>query len=153
MLNANWAMVGGQPVRYGSPSPTPHAGEYLRAKQVLIEALGTEGVKYANDLATRNPQMWVDQLRKRGTETHSKMENLGFRYDGLMRWPLTVEDDDKRLIVWLLDNHFRHPSGPYLPHKREPTFHDFGAACATTYALLLTVLYNDTTGRLAGLLP
>ena len=97
--------------------------------------------------------MWIDQLRKRENQTIPKMSKLGFPYDGLLCFPFTVTDDDKRLIVWLIDKHLRHPSGPYLPYKREPTFIGFGAACATTYALLLTLLYNDTTGRLANLLP
>lgn len=155
MRDLNWGMIGGQPFGYGTPSPTPHAEEYVRAKQVVFEALGiTEGAKYANALATSgNPTMWVKQLRKRESRTKSKMSSLGFGYDGLLCWPITVEDDDRRLVVWLLDNHIRHPSGPYLPHKREPNFHEYGAAIATTYALLLTLLYNDTTGRFANLLP
>lgn len=155
MRNLNWCMINGQPVGYGTPTPTVHAEEYVRAKQVLFEALGlTEGAKYANALASRaNPKKWIKQLRKREKQTRPKLSNLGFCYDGLLCWPLTVEDDDERLIVWLLDNHLRHPSGPYLPNKREPTFHDYGAACGTTYALLLTLLYNDATGRLANILP
>ena len=155
LRNSNWVMISNQPVGYGTPIPTAHAGEYVRAKQVLFEALGrTDGAKYANALASRaNPRMWVDQLRKRENQTRLKMSNLGLRYDGLLCYPFTVEDDDKRLVVWLIDKHLRHPSGPYLPYRREPTFIDFGAACATTYALLLTLLYNDTTGRLANILP
>ena len=155
MRSLNWSMIGNQPLAYGTPSPEPHAEEYLRSKQVLFEVLGrTEAAKYANALASRsNPKMWVKQLRKREKLTRSKMANLCFHYDGLLRRPITVEDNDGRLIVWLLDKHFRHPSGPYLPYQREPTFHDYGAACATTYALLLTLLYNDTTGRFANILP
>ena len=155
MRDPNWVVVNGQPVGYGAPNPTPHAEEYVRAKQVLFEALGdTEGGKYANDLASRaSPKMWLKQLRKREQLTRHKLSNLGYPYDGLLCWPFTVEDDDKRLVVSVLDNHLRHPGGPYLPHKREPTFHDYGAACATTYALLLTLLYNDTTGRLVNMLP
>lgn len=153
--NLSWFAVGGQAVGYGTPLPTVHAEEYVRAKQVLFEALGnTEGAKFANALASRaNPGMWVKQLRKREKQTRCKMSKLGFSYNGLLREPFTVGDDDEQLVVWLIDKHFRHPSGHYLPHKREPTFIDYGAACATTYALLLTLLYNDTTGRLANILP
>ncbi|MCY3887792.1 MAG: hypothetical protein OXG19_08880 [Chloroflexi bacterium] len=155
MRNLTWSTVNGRAVAYGHPSPKLHADEYVRAKQVLFEALGnTEGAKYANALASRvNPRMWIKQLRKREGLTRATLSDLGFPYRGLLRWPFTVEDDDERLVVSVLDNHLRHPSGPYLPHKREPTFHDYGAACATTYALLLTLLYNDTTGRLVNLLP
>ena len=152
--NLSWSTINGRPVGYGSHYPTVHAEEYVRSKQVLFEALGDEeGGKYAEALASKvNPKKWVKQLRKRERLTQPKMSNLGFSYDGLLREPFTVNDNDKRLVVWLLDNHFRHPKGPYLPYKREPTFIDFGAACATTYALLLTVLYNDTTGRFAKIL-
>ena len=155
MRDFSYSSINGRPFGYGKPNPTSHAEEYVRAKQVLFEALGsTEGAKYANDLTFRaNPKMWIKQLRKREQKTRTKLSNLGFAYDGLLCWPLTVEDDDDRLVVWLLDNHLRHPSGPYLPHRREPNFLDYGAACATTYALLLTLLYNDTTGRLANILP
>ncbi len=155
MRNLSWSTAHGRPFGYGTHDPTVHAEEYLASKQVLFKFLGdTEGAKYANALASSaNPKMWVKQLRKRERLTQPKMSNLGFQYNGLLRWPFTVEDNDERLVVWVLDNHFRHPSGPYPLSGRGPTFLDYGAACATTYALLLTLLYNDTTGRLANILP
>ena len=155
LRNISWIKTSDRAAGYGTPHPTVHAEEHVRAKQVLFEALGdSEGAKYANDLASRaKPRMWIKQLRKRDRITAAKVAELGYRHNGLLSWPFTVADDDERLTVWLLDNHFRHPSGPYLPHKREPTFTDYGGACATTFAMLLTLLYNDVTGRLAGLLP
>lgn len=155
LRDLNWYEINGQYFAYGSPHPTVHAEEYVRAKQVLFEALGpTEGAKYANALASRrSPQMWIKQLRKREQKTAHTMSNLGFQYNGLVHKPLTVANNDDRLTVWLLDNHLRHPSGPYLPGLKEPTFIDYGAASATTYALMLTLLYNDTTGRIANILP
>ena len=83
----------------------------------------------------------------------SKLSNLDFRYDGLLCWPLTIEDDSERLVAWVLEHHRRHLSRPYLPHKREAAFHDYGAACTTTYGLLLTLLCTDTTERLVNMRP
>ena len=153
--NMNWTMIGNQPQSYGPPHATPHAEEYYRSKQVLYEAMGSvDGAKYANALASRsNPRAWVKQLRKREKRTRIKMSDLGLDYEGLLCCPFTVSDEDERLIVWLLDKHFRHPDGPFLPGKREPNFIEYGAACATTYALLLSLFYGDTTGRFATLLP
>ena len=67
LRNISWVKTGDRVAGYGTPYPTVHAEEYVRAKQVLFEALGdSEGAKYANDLASRaNPRMWVKQLRKR----------------------------------------------------------------------------------------
>ena len=155
LRNIGWIKTGGRVAGYGSHHPTVHAEEHVRAKQVLFEALGdTEGAKYANNFASRaNPRMWVKQLRKRQGIAAAKVTELGFSYGGFLRWPFTVTDDDERLTVWVLDNHFRHPSGPYLPNRREPDHFDYGGACATTYSLLLSLLYDDATGRFAGLLP
>ena len=126
----------------------------MRSKQVFFEALGTtEGAKYANDLASSKPSKWVKQLRKQDAMTAQEVDELGLKYEVLLRPPLTVEGEGDRLTAWLIDRHFRHPSGPYRPRQLEPSFLDYGGACATTYALMLSLLYNDTTGRMAGLLP
>ena len=83
----------------------------------------------------------------------SKLSNLDFRYDELLRWPLTIEDDSERLVAWVLEHHLRHLGGPYLLHKREATFYDYGPACATTYGLMLTLLCTDTSERLVNMRP
>ena len=139
---------------YGALYPQVHAEEYVRSKQVLFEALGTtEGAKYANDLASAKPTKWVKQLRKQDALTAQTVGEMELKYRGLLRPPFTVEGEGDKLTAWLIDKHFRHPSGPYRPHQLEPGFLDYGGACASTYALMLSLLYNDTTGRMAALLP
>ena len=149
--NSSWSDVGGQIFFHAKHHPTLHAEEYIRAKQVLYEALGEiEGAKFANDLASREPKprMWIKQLNRIEGQTAAKMSDLGFIYNrkrGRLI-PSRVNANDSRLTVWLIDNHLRHPKGPFLPpHKPEPTFVEYGNACVTTYALLLTSLYNGAS--------
>ena len=150
----HWTKVGGRATNYGALIPQVHAEEYVRSKQVLFEALGTtEGAKYANDLASAKPTKWIKQLRKQDAITAHTMGELDLEYRALLRPPFTVEREGEMLTSWLIDKHFRHPSGPYRPHQLEPGFLDYGGACATTYALMLSLLYKDTTGRMATLLP
>ena len=148
-------MVGGRATNYGAMYPQIHAEEYVRSKQVLFEALGTtEGAKYANDLASAKPARWVKQLRKQDAITAHTMRELELEYRILLRPPFTVEGEEgEMLTAWLIDKHLRHPSGPYRPNQLEPGFLDYGGACAATYALMLSLLYSDTTGRMAALLP
>ena len=150
----HWTRVGGRVTNYGAAFPQVHAEEYVRSKQVLFEALGTnEGAKYANDLASAKPARWVKQLRKQDSMTAHTIDEMGLEHRGLLRPPLTVEGEGEMLTAWLIDKHYRHPSGPYRSHQLEPGFLDYGGACATTYALMLSLLYGDTTGRMAALLP
>ena len=150
----HWTIVEGRATSYGAPHPQVHAEEYVRSKQVLFEALGTtEGAKYANDLASTKPTKWVRQLRKQDANTFHVMNGRGLQYRSLLRPPFTVDGEGEQLTAWLIDKHFRHPSGPFRPHQLEPGVLDYGGACATTYALMLSLLYGDTTGRMAALLP
>lgn len=150
----HYTTVGGQVTNYGAAYPQVHAEEYVRSKQVLFEALGTtEGAKYANDLASARPTRWVKQLRKQDAMTAHELGEVGLKYRSLLRPPFTVEGEGEMLTAWLIDKHLRHPSGPYRPNQLEPRFLDYGGACATTYSLMLSLLYNDTTGRMAALLP
>ena len=150
----HWIRVGGRATSYGALYPQVHAEEYVRSKQVLFEALGTtEGAKYANDLASTRPTKWVKQLRKQDARTFQAMHGLGLQYRSLLRPPFTVEEEGEELTAWLIDKHFRHPSGPFRPQQLEPGFLDYGGACATTYALMLSLLYCDATGRVTALLP
>lgn len=157
MRNLSIIKVGGQVVGCGTPYPVCHAEEYVRSKQVLFEVLGdTEARRYADALASkRSPKMWLAELRRVEARTQSILSDLGYSYEGLgfLRWPYTAADDDHRLMAWLIDTHFRHPTGSFFrPPLREPTAHDYGGACATTYALMLSWLYKNTK-RLAEILP
>ena len=81
----HWTRVGGRAMNYGALYPQVHAEEYVRAKQVLFEALGTtEGAKYANDLASKRPTRWVKQLRKQDATTFHTMDGLGLKYTSLL---------------------------------------------------------------------
>ena len=150
----HWSVDNGRATNYGTWNPQVHADEYLRSKQVLFEVLGeTEGAKYANDLASAKPAKWFKQLRKRDATTARTISELGMSYETLLRHPFTIEGKNETLTAWLIDKHFRHPSGPFLPRQLEPDVINYGGACACTYALMLSLLYNDTTGRIDTLIP
>ena len=145
----HWNDVGGRATNFGAGNPQVHAEEYLRSKQVLFESLGqTEGTKYANDLASTKPTKWIKQLRKRDAMTARTVNEMGMNYESLLRPPLTIKGEKRTLTNWLIDKHVRHPSGQYLPRQLEPDVSDYGGACACTYALMLSLLYNDTAGRI-----
>ena len=156
MRNISFLKVNGKVFTGASLHAIAHAEEYLRSKQTLFEVLGTtEAGKYANALATKDPRprQWIKKLSRTDKRTEPLVRNLGHPYQKLLSSPLTVADDDDRLIVWLIDKHFRHPDGPFLAPFLEPSVLQYGGACATTYALILSFLYNDTTNRLSEILP
>ena len=156
MRNLSYLKLDGRVFAGGSLHAIAHAEEYLRSKQTLFEVLGaTEAGKYAGALATRDPRpgKWVKKLCKIDKRTEPLVSGLGHSYRKLLRPPLTVADNDDRLIVWLIDKHFRHPDGPFLAPRLEPGVLEYGGACATTYALILSFIYDDTTNRLSKILP